>query len=87
MYTGEVCTSILTSLVYMHCGISFTASMSLVTCDTKDKAMSMLENVKDTPTLKWIVIWEPISDELLDKAKETGVDIVTLQEFLVSFLG
>lgn len=67
--------------------VSFPASMSLVTCDTADKALAMLEKVKETPSLKCIVLWQPITEEVAAKAKETGVDVITFQAFLVCFGG
>lgn len=57
--------------------------MSAVTCDTVSKAMVMLNSAADTPSLKYIIVWEELTPEVKAKAQETHIEVLTLAEFLV----
>ena len=65
---------------------AFSASMSVVVCDSAKKAESMLEQVAKTPSLKCIVMMEPVSAELTSHAKDAGVDLLSYKETMVGFL-
>ncbi|XP_075466429.1 long-chain-fatty-acid--CoA ligase 1 isoform X2 [Ascaphus truei] len=58
------------------------ADISLVVCDTPEKANLLLSNVeeKETPVLRTIVLMEPFDDDLAERAKKCGVELVSLEE-------
>ncbi|KAM8940365.1 long-chain-fatty-acid--CoA ligase 1 isoform 2-T2 [Pelodytes ibericus] len=58
------------------------ADISLVICDTPDKAKLLLSNVEkgDTPILKTVVLMEPFDDDLKERGKKCGVELVSLKE-------
>uniref|UniRef100_A0A8C5LMN0 Arachidonate--CoA ligase n=1 Tax=Leptobrachium leishanense TaxID=445787 RepID=A0A8C5LMN0_9ANUR len=61
------------------------ADISLVFCDTPEKAKLLLTNVEknETPVLKTIVLMEPFDEDLLERGKKSGVELVSLKEMEV----
>uniref|UniRef100_A0A3Q2XEW8 Long-chain-fatty-acid--CoA ligase n=1 Tax=Hippocampus comes TaxID=109280 RepID=A0A3Q2XEW8_HIPCM len=61
------------------------ASISTIACDVADKVNLVLDCVKDRKhTVKTIVVIETPSDELVDRGKQAGIDILSLREMEVS---
>lgn len=61
------------------------ASISTIACDVSDKVNLVLDCVKDRKhTVKTIVVIETPSDELVDRGKQAGIDILSLREMEVS---
>uniref|UniRef100_A0A8C5MT93 Long-chain-fatty-acid--CoA ligase n=1 Tax=Leptobrachium leishanense TaxID=445787 RepID=A0A8C5MT93_9ANUR len=58
------------------------ANISLVFCDTPEKAKLLLTNVEknETPVLKTIVLMEPFDEDLLERGKKSGMELVSLKE-------
>ncbi|NWR34950.1 ACSL5 ligase, partial [Tachuris rubrigastra] len=58
------------------------ADISVVICDTPEKAQALLENCeqKKTPCLKIIVLMDLFDKELKDRGAKAGIDVLSLQE-------
>uniref|UniRef100_A0A8C3BYT9 Long-chain-fatty-acid--CoA ligase n=1 Tax=Cairina moschata TaxID=8855 RepID=A0A8C3BYT9_CAIMO len=58
------------------------ADLSLVFCDTPDKAKLLLTNVEkgETPILNTIIIMEPFGTDLVERGKKCGVEIFSMKE-------
>ncbi|XP_061643760.1 long-chain-fatty-acid--CoA ligase 1-like isoform X1 [Phyllopteryx taeniolatus] len=57
------------------------ASISTIVCDVADKVNLVLDCVKDKKyTVKTIVVMESPSEELVDRGKQAGIDILSLRE-------
>ncbi|NWU82365.1 ACSL5 ligase, partial [Onychorhynchus coronatus] len=58
------------------------ADISVVICDTPEKAQVLLENCeqKQTPCLKIIVLMDLFDKELKDRGAKVGIEILSLQE-------
>uniref|UniRef100_A0A673AW51 Arachidonate--CoA ligase n=1 Tax=Sphaeramia orbicularis TaxID=375764 RepID=A0A673AW51_9TELE len=56
------------------------AEISLVICDREEKAASLLENKEKgvTPKLSCLVVFNDFSDAFLERAKNCGVEVLTL---------
>nr|DBA29128.1 TPA: hypothetical protein GDO54_009385 [Pyxicephalus adspersus] len=56
--------------------------ISLVFCDNTDKAKVLLSNVEkgDTPVLRTIVLMDPFDEDLVERGKKCGVEIISLKE-------
>ncbi|XP_053559852.1 long-chain-fatty-acid--CoA ligase 1 isoform X1 [Bombina bombina] len=56
--------------------------ISLVFCDVPEKAKLLLSNVEkgETPVLKTIVLMEPFDDDLVERSKKCGVELISLKE-------
>lgn len=61
---------------------SFSAEISTVICDNQTKAETLLQTrEKDqTPVLRTIVVMDSFSAELVERGKQCGVDVVTLED-------
>ncbi|CAH2300383.1 long-chain-fatty-acid-- ligase 1 [Pelobates cultripes] len=61
------------------------ADISLVFCDTPEKAKLLLSNVEknETPVLKTIVLMEPFDNDLQERGKKCGVELISLKELEV----
>ncbi|KAM5192103.1 long-chain-fatty-acid--CoA ligase 1 isoform 1-T4 [Mantella aurantiaca] len=57
------------------------ADISLVFCDNTDKAKVLLSNVEkgDTPILRTIVLMDPFDEDLVERGKKCGVEVVSLK--------
>uniref|UniRef100_A0A673AY04 Arachidonate--CoA ligase n=1 Tax=Sphaeramia orbicularis TaxID=375764 RepID=A0A673AY04_9TELE len=62
------------------------AEISLVICDREEKAASLLENKEKgvTPKLSCLVVFNDFSDAFLERAKNCGVEVLTLAQLMVS---
>ncbi|VDM78521.1 unnamed protein product, partial [Strongylus vulgaris] len=56
------------------------AEMQIVVCDAVSKAMGLIERKPTCPHLKYLVVMEPITDELRAASEEYGVRVMTMQE-------
>jgi len=56
------------------------AEIELVVCDAVEKAIGLLKEKSNCPSLKHIVIMEPISQELKDLAEQENVNVLTFDE-------
>ncbi|NXJ07854.1 ACSL1 ligase, partial [Odontophorus gujanensis] len=58
------------------------ADLSLVFCDTPDKAKLLLNGVEkgQTPILSTIVIMEPFGTDLVERGKKCGVEVFSMRE-------
>ncbi|CAO2585879.1 Long-chain-fatty-acid--CoA ligase 5 [Lemmus lemmus] len=58
------------------------ANISVVICDTPQKATMLIENVEKglTPGLKTIILMDPFDDELKSRGERTEVEILSLSE-------
>ncbi|XP_053315270.1 long-chain-fatty-acid--CoA ligase 1 isoform X1 [Spea bombifrons] len=56
--------------------------ISLVFCDTPEKAKVLLSNVEkgDTPVLKTIVLMEPFDSDLVERGQKCGVEVISLKD-------
>ncbi|ETN77016.1 AMP-binding enzyme [Necator americanus] len=54
--------------------------MQLVVCDTVSKAMGLLEQKPNCPYLKFLVVMEPITNELQAASEAQGVRVLTMDE-------
>ena len=54
------------------------AKMRLVLCDKAEKAQAMLNEIEKTPSLKYIVVFEPLSNNNLETAQKHGVTVMSL---------
>uniref|UniRef100_A0A673ATC1 Arachidonate--CoA ligase n=1 Tax=Sphaeramia orbicularis TaxID=375764 RepID=A0A673ATC1_9TELE len=61
------------------------AEISLVICDREEKAASLLENKEKgvTPKLSCLVVFNDFSDAFLERAKNCGVEVLTLAQLMV----
>lgn len=61
-----------------------TAELGVVVCDTLKKAESLLKlkEENEVPTLKLLVVMEPLSEEQVNEAKQKEVELVTFQEMV-----
>lgn len=55
-------------------------------CDREEKAASLLENKEkgSTPKLSCLVLFNPFSDALVARAKSCGVEVLELEQLMVS---
>lgn len=62
------------------------AEITLVICDREEKAASLLENKEkgSTPKLSCLVLFNPYSDALATRAKGCGVELLELEQLMVS---
>lgn len=62
------------------------AEITLVICDREEKAASLLENKEKglTPKLSCLVLFNPYSDALVVRAENCGVELLELQQLMVS---
>ncbi|CAI9551379.1 unnamed protein product [Staurois parvus] len=58
------------------------ADISLIFCDNADKAKVLLSNVEkgDTPVLRTVVLMDPFDEDLVERGKKCGVEIISLKE-------
>nr|XP_048279255.1 long-chain-fatty-acid--CoA ligase 5 isoform X2 [Myodes glareolus] len=58
------------------------ADISVVICDTPQKATMLIENVEKnlTPGLKMVILMDPFDDELTSRGQRNGVEILALSE-------
>lgn len=58
------------------------AQISLIFCDNTDKAKVLLSNVEqgDTPVLRTVVLMDPFDEDLVERGKKCGVEIISLKE-------
>lgn len=58
------------------------AQISLIFCDNTDKAKLLLSNVEngDTPVLRTVVLMDPFDEDLVERGKKCGVEIISLNE-------
>ncbi|OCT96908.1 acyl-CoA synthetase long chain family member 1 protein S homeolog isoform X1 [Xenopus laevis] len=57
------------------------ADLSVVFCDSPEKAKLLLSNVEngETPVLRTIVLMNPFDDDLVERGKKCGVELVSLK--------
>ena len=58
--------------------------MSVVVCDGPQKAQALLAQHSATPSLKCIVVMDPLTPELTTQAQAKGVEVVFMPDLLVS---
>ncbi|XP_056416036.1 long-chain-fatty-acid--CoA ligase 1 isoform X2 [Hyla sarda] len=58
------------------------AEISLVFCDNTEKAKLLLDNVEkgDTPGLQTVVLMDPFDEDLVERGKKCGVEVVSLKD-------
>ncbi|KAM3938208.1 long-chain-fatty-acid--CoA ligase 1 isoform 1-T2 [Leptodactylus fuscus] len=58
------------------------AEISLVFCDNIEKAKLLLGNVEsgDTPGLRTVVLMDPFEEDLVERGKKCGVEVVSLRD-------
>lgn len=58
------------------------AEISLVFCDNTEKAKLLLGNVEkgDTPVLRTVVLMDAFDEDLVERGKKCGVDVVSLKD-------
>ncbi|XP_040274664.1 long-chain-fatty-acid--CoA ligase 1 isoform X2 [Bufo bufo] len=58
------------------------AEITFVFCDNTEKAKLLLGNVEsgDTPNLRTIVLMEPFDEDLVERGKKYGVEIISLRD-------
>ncbi|CAN2388672.1 medium-chain fatty acid-CoA ligase activity [Pristimantis euphronides] len=58
------------------------ADISLVFCDNTEKAKLLLGNVEsgDTPALHTVVLMDPFDEELVERGKKCGIEIISLKD-------
>ncbi|KAG8592113.1 hypothetical protein GDO81_000411 [Engystomops pustulosus] len=58
------------------------AEISLVFCDNTEKAKLLLGNVEkgDTPGLRTVVLMDPFEEDLVERGKKCGVEIISLRD-------
>lgn len=63
----------------------FLAEISLVFCDNTEKAKLLLGNVEkgDTPVLRTVVLMDAFDEDLVERGKKCGVDVVSLKDIEV----
>lgn len=57
----------------------------MIFCDNTDKAKLLLSNVEngDTPILRTVVLMDPFDEDLVERGKKCGVEIISLKEIEV----
>ncbi|EYC37629.1 hypothetical protein Y032_0775g2252 [Ancylostoma ceylanicum] len=56
------------------------SEMQIVVCDAVSKAMGLLEQKPNCPHLKYLVVMEPITDDLRAASEKHGVRVLTMDE-------
>ncbi|KAM4809486.1 long-chain-fatty-acid--CoA ligase 1 isoform 1-T3 [Rhinophrynus dorsalis] len=58
------------------------ADLSLVFCDNQEKAKVLLSNVEkgETPVLRTIVLMDPFDNNLVERGKKCGVELISLKD-------
>lgn len=61
------------------------AELETVVCDSEDRAMSLVKNMKKTPSLRRLIIMEALSEELVAEGRAVGVDVKSFSYVEVRF--
>ena len=73
-------------LICVSCRGASTAEISLVICDTEEKAAALLENKEQgvTPKLSCLVLFNSFSEAFVERAKACQVEVLKLEQLMVS---
>jgi len=84
MYVLLSCHSLTSCLLnrLLKCNFFSVADISIVICDSPEKAQILLENCEQEKTqcLKTIILMDLFDKELKDRGAKVGVEILALQE-------
>ena len=56
------------------------AEMAIVFCDRAEKAQGILNDSDKTPSLKYIVVFEPLSNNNMETAEKHGIQLLSLAQ-------
>ena len=52
----------------------------MVLCDKAEKAQGLINNIENTPSLKYIVVFDPLSNNNLETAQKHGITVMSLTQ-------